>query len=264
MVVIAVAVIQGRIVGGTDDPIAFKQSHAEKQGQRHVSFDGSKDAGIFFHVLELTFDRGKTLVIHQIGFVQQQDVAIHHLRAAHLAFQQLVVEVLRIDQGDDRIKSGLIAELAAQEGHRHGQGIRQARGFHHEIVDGVGALKDAIHRFQKLAIDGATDAAVAQLDHVIAGADHQVVVDADLAKLIHQHRGFHPVLVGEDVIEKGGFACAKKACEDRHRHATGRHRSGAGGSGHGWGGVTTAPPRARFQPTMLAGFSPVGRCVRPG
>ena len=197
--------------------VAFKQPHAQQERQGHLPLHRSQDAGIGFDCAELVFEGGEPLFFHQVALVQQQHVAVHDLGPGHLALQQLIAEVFGIHQGDDRIEAGLIAQITAKEGHRHGQGIGQARGFHHQVVDRIRPIENAIHGFEQFAVDGATDAAVAQLHHVLAGGHHQVVVDADFAELVDEHGGFQPLLIAEDVVEQGGFAGSQKAGEDRDR-----------------------------------------------
>ena len=216
----AVLVLVGRLgFAGRHHPIRLKQSHAQQQGQSHLAMAGAQDAGVGFDLLEVALQGREPLLTHQIALIQHQDVAIHHLGPGHFALVNRVAEVFSIDQGDDRIEPGRIAQVAAQKGHRHRQGIGQPRGFHHQIVHRFGPLQDPIHRFEQLAIDRAADAAIAELNHVFAGGDDQVVVDADFAKLIHQNGGFKPLLVAENVIEQGGFAGAQKAGDDRDRQA---------------------------------------------
>ena len=41
------------------------------------------------------------------------------------------------------------------------------------------------------------------------------MVDADLAKLIDEHCGLEPLLIGQDVVKKGGFPCPQKSRQDR-------------------------------------------------
>ena len=217
-VAVVMAVVMGRLgFAGRHHPIRLKQAHAQQQGQGHLAVVGAQDAGVGFDLLEVALEGREPLLAHQIALVEQQDVAVHHLGPGHLALVNRVAEVFGIDQGDDRIEPGGIAQVAAQEGHGHRQGIGQARGFHHQVVHRIGPLQDPIHRLEQLAVDRAADAAIAQLHHVFAGGDDQVVVDADFAKLIHEHGGFEPLLVAEDVVQQGGFAGPKKAGDDRHR-----------------------------------------------
>ena len=144
-----------------DHLVAFKQSHAQQQGQRHIPFHRPEDAGIGFDPAELLFQVSQPGFLHQIALVEQQHVAVDDLGPGHLAFQQVIAEVFGIHQRDDRIQAGLIAQITPEEGHRHGEGIGKTRGFHHQVVDRIGAIEDAIHGLKQFAVDGAADAAVA-------------------------------------------------------------------------------------------------------
>ena len=217
MVTVAVVVVAGAVVLLSHHAVAFEQSHAQQQRQRHLPLHSAQDAGIGLDRPQLPLHALQPLFIDQVCLVEQDHVAVHDLGTGHLPLQHLAAEILRINQGDDRIQPGGIAQIAAQEGHRHRQRIGQACGFHYQVVDRVGAIEDAVHSFQQLAVDRAADAAVAQLHHVVACGDHQFVVDADLAELIHQHGGLQSLLIAENVVEEGGFARAQEAGEDRHR-----------------------------------------------
>ena len=206
VVVITVAVIEARILGRTHHPVGFEQAHAQKQGERHFALDRTQNAGIFFDFAQLVLQGHKSALLNEIGLVEHQDVAIDHLGSTHLAGQNLGAEILGINQGDDRVEPCLVAQLAAQKGHRHWQRIGQAGGFHHEILRRAGAIEDAINGVQQFAVDRTADAAVAQFDHVFTSAHHQLVVDSDLSELIHQNGGFQPVLIAQNVIEQCGFA----------------------------------------------------------
>ena len=215
---VVMAVVMGRLgFAGRHHPIGLKQPHAQQQGQGHLAVTGAQDAGVGFDLLEMALQGREPLLADQIALVQQQDVAVHHLGPGHFALVNRVTEVFSIDQGDDRIKPGGIAQVTSEEGHGHRQGIGQAGGFDHQVVHRLGPLQDPIHRFEQLAIDRAANTAVAQLHHVFAGGDDQVVVDADFAEFIHQYGGFKPLLVTEDVVQQGGFAGPQKAGDDRHR-----------------------------------------------
>ena len=225
--------------------VALEQAHAQQQRQGHLPFHRPQDAGLGLDRQQLHFHRRQPLLIDKIAFVEQDHVAVNHLGARHLALQDRGAEVLGIHQGDDRIEAGEIAQVAAQEGHRHRQRIGQAGGLDHQVVDLLGPLQNAINGLQQLAVDRAADAAVAELHRVVPRGDDQVVVDADFAEFIHQHGRLQALLVGEDVVEQRGLARAEETGEDRHRQAGGQglHHGidtcgdlGAGGSGgRGWG-----------------------------
>ena len=217
MVVVAVAVIQARIVGGRTHLVGFEQSDTEQQGKRHVSFHRPQDPRIVLDVSELLFDSLKPLLGDEVALVQQQDVAINHLGPANFRVQNDVVEVFCIDQGDDRIQAGLVPQLTAKEGHGHRQGIGQTGGFDDDVIERFWAFNHPFHRLHQLVVDRAADATVAQLHHVFIGGDDQIVVDADFTELIHQHRGLHPLLIAQDVIQQRGFSRSEEAAENGDR-----------------------------------------------
>ena len=161
-----------------------------------------------FEVCQLGFNLFQSLFRDEICFVEQQDVAIDHLGSADFAFQELVVKVFRVDQGNDRIQAGLISQFTTKKGHGNGERICQAGGFHNEVIDWVWTFENPINRFKQLPINRAADAAIAEFDHVIAGGHDQLVVDANFTEFIHQYGGFDSVLIAEDVVEQGGFAGA--------------------------------------------------------
>ena len=41
------------------------------------------------------------------------------------------------------------------------------------------------------------------------------MVDTDLAEFIDEHCGLEPLLVGQDVVQQGGFPCSQKPGQDR-------------------------------------------------
>src|SRR5918993_485473 len=64
------------------------------------------------------------------------------------------------------------------------------------------------------AAHGAADAAVVHLEHFLVRADHEVVVDADLAELVDDHGVALAVRLGQDAVQKRGLAGAEIAGED--------------------------------------------------
>ena len=211
----------------------------------------------------MLFDRLQPRLFNKIGLVQQKNVAIDNLGATDLAVEQLVVEIFGVYQGDDRVQPGLIAQFAAEKRHGHGKRVRQPCCFNHQVINGIGAFQDPIHRLEKLPVDGAADASVAELHHVVTGAHHQIVVDPDLSELVDQHSRLDAVLIAEDVVEQSGLAGTKEAREDRHRHTTGGDRRGAGGHSHGRGG-RRRPDRPAYPPIMSTVWARVGQSLPPG
>ncbi len=227
VVVVAVAVI---LFG--HHLVALEQADAQQQRQRHLTVDRAQDAGIALDLLQAAFQLSKSRLLNQVALVEQQHVAVNDLGPSHLAFEQLVTEVFGVDQGDDRIQTRRVAQVAAQKCHRDRQRIGQAGGFHHQVIDRLGAIQNPVDRLQQFTVDRAADAAVAELDHVVTGGDHQIVVDADLAEFIDQHGGLEALLVAENVVEQCGLAGPEKPGQDRDRQARRLGIRLSGGSVH--------------------------------
>ena len=113
-------------------------------------------------------------------------------------------------------------QLTAKEGHGHRQGIGQTGGFDDDVIERLRAFNHPFHRLHQLVVDRAADATVAQLHHVFIGGDDQIVVDADFTELIHQHRGLHPLLIAQDVIQQRGFSRSEEAAENGDGDSVGR------------------------------------------
>ena len=214
------------VVAGGRHFVGFEQPDTQQQRQWHITFDRMEDARVVLHGPQRLFQLLNPLFRHQIAFVQQQDVAIDHLGPTHLRVEHGFVEVFGIDQRDDRIKACRIAQLAAQERHGHRQRIGEPRCFHNDVVHRLRAFEDPLHSPQELVVDRAADAAIAELHGVVIRGDDQIVVDSDLTELVHQHGGFHTLLIAEDVIQQGGFARPQKAAENGDGNAGGRGRGG--------------------------------------
>ena len=82
----------------------------------------------------------------------------------------------------------------------------------------VALLLERAEDADQVAAHGAADAAVVHLDDLLVARLDDVVVDADLAELVLDHRDALAVVLLEDAVEQRGLAAAEEAGEDRHRH----------------------------------------------
>ena len=121
VVVMAVAVVVMAVL--RRHLVRLEQTDAEEQRQGHVPLGGPQDASVVLHVAEPLFNGLQLLLRHKVTLVQHQDVPVDHLSTPDLGIENTLVEVLRIDQRDDRVQSRLISQFAAEEGHRHRQRI---------------------------------------------------------------------------------------------------------------------------------------------
>src|SRR5690606_4033721 len=112
---------------------------------------------------------------------------------------------------------------------------RQARGLDDDMVGPVGPVEQLAQRRHEIGGDGAADAAVGELDHVVgaaavvAAAEQHLAIDAELAELVDDERDAPPARMAEQMADERGLARAEKAGDDRNGNAahqtTGGRRS---------------------------------------
>ena len=96
-----------------------------------------------------------------------------------------------------------------EESLRNGSRICQARCLHDDRVKLALALHQAFDDANEIAAHGAADTAIVHLKDFFIGADDEIIVDANLAKLIHNDRIFMAMLLREDAVEQSGLAGAE-------------------------------------------------------
>ena len=96
--------------------------------------------------------------------------------------------------------------LVDEERLRHRRRIGEPRGLDNDFVELALAAHQAVENAHQVAAHGAADAAVVHLEHLLVGADDEVVVDADLAEFVDDDGVFLAVRLGEDAVEQGGLA----------------------------------------------------------
>src|ERR1700730_18195732 len=86
--------------------------------------------------------------------------------------------------------------------------------FASATVDPAFALHQALDDADKVPAHGAADAAVVHLEHFFVCADDELVVDADLAKLVDHDRVALAVRLAQNAVEQRRLASAQIAGED--------------------------------------------------
>ncbi len=135
---------------------------------------------------------GRTVILEKIGGIHHR----HH----------------RIQPRDIRQAAAvLIAEI---EGGGHGKWLGDAGGFDQEIIESA-LFGERTHLGQKVIAQRATDAAIGHFHQLFLGAGkigaaiaHQRRIDVDLAHIVDDQRHAQAIAIGEDVVEKRGFASA--------------------------------------------------------
>ena len=170
--------------------------------------------GVRIDAADASLDLAQLRVGHQIGLVDQDHVGEGDLVLRFGRVLETILEPLGVGDGDHRIELGLAADvLVDEEGLRHRRRIGEARGLDDDGVELALAAHQAFDDANEVAAHGAADAAVVHLEDFFVGADHQLVVDADLAEFIDDHGVFLAVRLGQNAVEQRGLAGAEIAGE---------------------------------------------------
>jgi hypothetical protein len=145
-----------------------------------------------------------------IAMVHNNVIGIAQLRRGLRVLLKLPHDVRRIDQGDYPVDAALGCQTPVGQERLHGRPWRgEARGLDENTVKRHGlhclttASEQVMDRRDQVPPYGATEAAVAELDHVLLDANDQTAVNAHLAKLIHDHCNALLMLSAQDTIDQG-------------------------------------------------------------
>ena len=206
--------VQGELV------VQIKSMQVDDLIHREVGLLGMQNLGNRVDGQNLTFEVSQLLGRHEVGLVEDDAVSEGDLRLGLGRVVEVQGDVLGVDKRDDAIETEVILDLfVAEEGLSDRAGIRQAGGFDQHVVEPVPALHELAEDANQVAADGAAKAPVVHLEDLLVGLDDEFVVDADLTELVLDHGDALAVIGGQDAVQQGGLAGAKKAREDGHRNA---------------------------------------------
>ena len=196
--------------------------------------------------LDLAAQRGEGFGIDQIGLVQDHQIGAGELVAEHL-FERVVVDERRVGGALARHRRRVVGKPAGGEcggvDHRQhavdgragadlgpGKGLHQrlrqcqARGLDQDVLGRGGAVEQARQGRQKIVGDGAAQAAIGKLDDVVLGAilvaaaEQQLAVDAELAEFVDDDREPAPLRPRQQMAHEARLAGAEKAGDHRRRN----------------------------------------------
>jgi hypothetical protein len=123
--------------------------------------------------------------------------------------------VSRVHDGDDPIEPEAFPHVFVHEERLcHRPGVRETGGLDEDVIELVPSPHEVAENADEIAANGAADAAVVHLEHLLVGIDHEFVVDADFAEFILDDGDAFAVLSGEQMVEQGGLARTEEAGED--------------------------------------------------
>jgi hypothetical protein len=82
------------------------------------------------------------------------------------------------------------------------------------MIEFVAATHQVRNNPNQVTADSAANATIVHLKDFFISIDHQFMIDANFTKFIDNYGDFFAMLMGENAIEQGSFACAEVACED--------------------------------------------------
>ncbi len=151
----------------------------------------------------------------QIDLVEQDDVGEGDLVLGFRRVLEPVRQPFGVGDGDDGVEPRVLLHVGVDEkGLRDRGGIGEAGGFDQNGVELALAAHQALDDADEVAAHGAADAAVVHFENFFVGVHDEIVVDADFAEFIDDHREFLAVILGEDAVEQSGLARAEIAGED--------------------------------------------------
>ena len=140
-------------------------------------------------------------------------------------FFELAGGVGHVDGSDHAVATIAVGnEGLFHQGMNHRCRVGQAGSFEQHPIDGRNLLAEGLHeqpleRRHQIALHAAAHATAIEHDQGFIDLLDQMVVDADVAQLVDQHR--HPLGAGvaQQVVEHSRFAGAEKAGQHGHRNA---------------------------------------------
>jgi hypothetical protein len=100
----------------------------------------------------------------------------------------VVPDVPRIHDRHDRVQHGLVPHIFIdKKGLDHGSRICQAGRLNDQVVEPFAPRDQISDDADQITSDGAADAPVIHFDNFLLSVDHELPVDTDLTKFIHDY-----------------------------------------------------------------------------
>ncbi|MEN9469942.1 MAG: hypothetical protein RL630_1675 [Verrucomicrobiota bacterium] len=143
----------------------------------------------------------------EIAFVEEDHIGEGDLLLGLVRVLHVPRDVVGIDYRDHAVDEGFFPNVLVHEKGLHNRpGIGEAGRLNEDVVELVTALEKVAEDPDQVSPHGAADAAVVHFKKLLVGADHQLMVDAHLAKFIFDHGDSEAVFFGEDAVEECGFS----------------------------------------------------------
>ena len=260
MMIVIVVVRLGLQEGRLDfqDAVEVEGIAAEHGLERHVALHRAMQGGIGIDAADARLDLLQLGLGDEIGLVDDDNIGEGDLVLGLRRILEPRGQKFCIGHRHHGVEPrGVLDLLVDEEGLRDRGRIGQSRRLDDDRVELALALHQAFDDADEIAAHGAADAAVVHLEDFLVGADHEVIVDANLAEFIDDDRVFLAVLLGEDPVEERRLAGTEIAGEHRDGGLVGHERTpeadgcapavrGQNMSGHVTAGRPGVKGRSRF------------------
>ena len=201
-----------------DGAIKIETTDVEHGGDRNTRILAAVDFSNAVHGADTGFERIEIGGGGEVGFIQQNDIRECYLADGLVAGVEVELDVAGIDECDDGVEGKFFLHFVIdEEGLYDGSGISETRGFYQDVIELCTAFYQAADDSDEVAADGAADAAVIHFEYFFIRVDDEIMVNADFAKFIFDHRDAEAVVFGQDAVEQGSFTGAEESGEDSDR-----------------------------------------------
>jgi hypothetical protein len=161
-----------------------------------------------------------------VGLADHDAIRHRHLLARLLVILKGRTAILRIDDGDDIAEPEMVADHRIV--HKRGDDrcrIGKPRRLDDEAVElrhrsPFAAIVEIANGLAEIAPDGAAQTAALQDHHALVDPLKEMVIEADLAELVDEHRRIAEFRRGQQALEQSRLAAAQKAGDE----VDGKHR----------------------------------------
>jgi len=169
-------------------------------------------AGIGVDAADASLDLAELVGRHQVGLVEQDDVGEGDLVLRLRRVLEPLQQPIGIGDGHDCVELGLAPIFSSMK-----KVCATGAGSASPVVSTMMASNLPLRRIRPSMMRTRSPRTVQQMQPLfisntsLVGADHEVVVDADLAELVDDDGVFLAVRLGQDAVEQRGLAGAEIA-----------------------------------------------------
>ena len=151
----------------------------------------------------------------EIGLVEDNDVGKGDLVLGFGRVAQALGEPFGVGNRHHGVEPrSLFHVLVDEESLRDRRRVSEASRLDDDRVEPALALHQSLDDADEVAAHGAADAAVVHLEHFFVSADDELVIDADLAKLVDDDRVTLAMWFAQNAVKQGRLAGAEIAGKD--------------------------------------------------